>query len=59
MRVEGVGAKVSCLEDDSGFGNGAVVRTADEGDVDVVGGLENRFSFWDWARMHAWVIRTW
>lgn len=42
MRMERIGAEVSCLEDHSRFRDGAVVRTADKGDVDIVGRLKNR-----------------
>jgi hypothetical protein len=41
MRMEGIGAEISCLEDHSRFGDCSVVRTADKGDMDAVGGLEN------------------
>jgi hypothetical protein len=39
-RVEGVGAEVAGLEDAARAGYCAVIRVADEGDVDVLGGLE-------------------
>lgn len=39
MWMKGIGAEVSCLKNYSRFGDCAVVRAADEGDVDVVGGL--------------------
>ena len=39
--MEDIGAKITSLKDHSRFGDCAVVRTADKGNVCVVGGLKN------------------
>lgn len=40
MRMEGIGAEVAGLEGHARAGDCAVIRAADEGDIDILGGLD-------------------